>query len=272
MPPLPEPEFLRLDTRLLELAGQVDTGNRYLSAVMVSALSGEEEKSWCSGVAISPHLVLTAGHCVCERRVQGGLEGGGQSLISARACFEAAKVGVLSYLPPVEQGARSGGSETSIHPGTVRPHPALRIVLDEQGRVLSSHADFALILLRDPLAFPGMSLADTEVRVGDSVTIVGYGYDEVERVTGSERRFCVNEVRRLATAEDERVLIRQPGGHRYRQDSGGPCLRQGVAGAELVGISSRWLGDGAAFASIQGYQAWLREEIQHAEGTTPKSQ
>ncbi|WP_224242950.1 trypsin-like peptidase domain-containing protein [Hyalangium gracile] len=267
--PSAEPEFLRLDPRLIELAGEVDTGNRYLSAVMISAIAGEQEKTWCSGVALSRHLVLTSGHCVCPRRLAGEAESGGRSLIDTLACFETAKVGALAYLQTVEQGIQSAGSRTTLRHGTVRPHPALKIVLDEQGRVLSTRADFALIRLSKPLEFSGMPLADHEVRVGDVVTIVGYGYDEVERVSGSERRFTRNKVQRLATAEDERVLIEQPGGHRYRQDSGGPCLRQTTTGPELVGISSRWLGDGAAFTSIQGYQGWLREELRHAEAADP---
>ena len=75
----------------------------------------------------------------------------------------------------------------------------------------------------------------------------------------------MNTVTRLATPEDERVLIRQPGGHLYRQDSGGPCLLQGSLGPELVGISSRWLGEGAAFTSTYGYRRWLRDEVRRAE-------
>jgi hypothetical protein len=263
---LQEPESLRLDHRLLKLAGAVDVENRYLPAVLVTALSGDEEVMGCSGVALSRHVVLTSGHCVCARRPGGPIDGGSQT-INASACFEAASVETVFYKPSAEKGASLPGSLMSIHHGRVQPHPALHVMLDGQGRVSSSHADLALIFLDKPLESPGMPLSDEEVSVGDSVIIVGYGYDEDLDVLGSERRSSMNTITRLGTAEDERVLVQQPGGHRYRLDSGGPCLIQGAKGPALVGISSRWLGEGAAFTSIHGYRDWLRAEVQRAEMT-----
>jgi hypothetical protein len=186
-------------------------------------------------------------------------------MIDASACSEAAKVETVFYKPPVEEGTRSSGSLGKIYAGRVQPHPTLRILLDAQGRILSSRADLALIILSKPLESPGLPLADEEVRVGDSIIIVGHEYDEVVDVFGGERRSSRNEIARLMTAEDERVLIQQPGGHRYRQDSGGPCVHQGEKGPMLVGISSRWLGEGAAFTSIHNYRGWLRDAVQRAE-------
>jgi hypothetical protein len=260
-----EPVPLRHDNRLMELAGEVDIGNRYMAAVKVTALSGGEEVLACSGAAISPRVVLTAGHCVCTRKRAVPLDSGSHAMIDASTCSEAAKVETVFYKPPVEEGTRSSGSLGKLHHGRVQPHPALRILLDAQGRVSSSRADLALIILSKPLESPGLPLADQEVRVGDSVIIVGHEYDEVIDVFGGERRSSKNEIIRLMTADDERVLIQQPGDHRYRQDSGGPCVRQGAKGPMLVGISSRWLGEGAAFTSIHGYRGWLRNAVQRAE-------
>jgi hypothetical protein len=259
------PEFLRLDHRLMELGGPVDFENRYQAAVMVSAVLSEEEVLRCSGAAISRHVVLTAGHCVCKRRQERPRGSGSQTVMDASACLEVAKVETVFYKPPVEKGTRSSGSRGAIYHGKAHPHPSFKAVLDERGRVVFSHADLALVILNKPLEFPGVPLSDGKVQVGDPIIIVGHEYDEVEDVFGGERRFSMNTITRLGTAEDERILVQQPGGHRYRQDSGGPCLRQGTKGGMLVGVSNRWLGEGAAFTSIHGYQAWLRDSIQHAE-------
>jgi hypothetical protein len=260
-----EPQFLRLDPRLLKLAGEPDFSNRYLAAVKVTAMAGEEVRMRCAGAVISPRVVLTAGHCVCGQWDQDRLERESQTVITGSACHDSAEIETLLYQPETVEGAPLRPSRGTMHEGRVQPHPELRIVLDPQGRVSSSHADLALIFLSSPVEFAGLPLADEQVRLGEAVIIVGHGYDEVDGIFGRERRFSLNQVSRLETAEDERVFIQQPGGHRYRQDSGGPCLRQGATGPQLVGISSRWLGEGAAFTSIHGYRDWLRAAIRRAE-------
>jgi Trypsin len=265
----PEPlgESLILPHRLLKLAGDEDFENRYQSTVTVTALLGEREQMACGGVALSHHVVLTAGHCVCRRKTVASAQGGAQAIIDSAECFEDVNVTTRFYKPPSEEGTDLRGSRMRFIRGKAQPHPALRVTLDEQGRISSSHADLALIFLEKSLDFPGMPLSAEKLRVGDTVTIVGYGFDEDIQVVGGDRRSCANKITQLATAEDERVLVQQPGGHRYRQDSGGPCLLQGRKGPELVGISSRWLGEGAAFISIENYHDWLREEVRRAETT-----
>src|SRR5690349_21580348 len=56
-----------VNIRLFELAGEKDVGDRYPFAVMVKTRAPMEAgvKGECSGVLVSPNLVLTAGHCVC---------------------------------------------------------------------------------------------------------------------------------------------------------------------------------------------------------------
>lgn len=260
-----EPEPLRQSNRWMELAGELDGGNRYVQAVMVTALLGQEEVMRCSGAAISRRVVATAGHCVCKRRQQGLPGGGSQSVIDTSECYEAARVETVVYEPGPDEEITLRAASGTVQSGHVQPHPALKVVLNAQGHVSSSHADLALILLSRPLEFSGLPLASDEVKIGDSVLIAGYEYDETIDTFGRERRFSLNQVSRLRTAEDERVLIRQPGGHLYRLDSGGPCLLQGAKGPELAGISNRWLGEGTAFTSIHPYRDWLREAVQRAE-------
>lgn len=133
--------------------------------------------------------------------------------------------------------------------------------------MLSSTADLAVILLDEPLseAFRPVPLAANEVELNDFVTIVGYGYDEISDGFNGDRRFSKNKVMEFATPGQGRVRIEQPGRHTYQLDSGGPCLREGPQGATLAGVSSRNLGEGAAFTSIVPYRNWLHAQMRRLD-------
>jgi hypothetical protein len=260
---LKDGESLILENRLFLLAGEIDQENLYPSAVMVLMPDREEVGINCSGVAISRRVILTAGHCVCAQRKSGPPEAGGGAIIDTGQCAGTANVVTLVYIARTPDG--NSGARSMTRQGVVHPHPELKIVLDEQGRVVSSHADLALVVLKEPVEVQPVAVTDEEARVDDSVLMVGYGYDEVVDVFGHERRVSVNRVTKILEPGGERIQVEQPGKHRYRMDSGGPCFVKKRAGPVLVGISSRWLGEGATFVGTHGYRDWLRREIQRAE-------
>jgi hypothetical protein len=247
----------------------VDVANRYPSAVWVNVEFSKATRGFCSGAIIARRLILTAGHCVCQRRILSET-GGSHSLIDGSACAETATVKTVVYNPG-ETRVGAASSHGAYQQGIVRPHPELRVLLDAQGQVMSSHADLALIHLEEPLdkEFMPVPLADKELQLRESVVIVGSGYDEAAGVYDAERRHSRTTVTELLPSGGGRMRLEQPGGHHYRGDSGGPCLREGSEGTVLVGISSRNLGEGGTLTSIYPYRDWLLGEIQRAKSTKP---
>jgi hypothetical protein len=255
------------DHRLHRLAaGTMDVENRYGAALMLTA-DAETRVASCSGVLLNPRVALTAASCVCwpgrtdldrppEKRIW-----------DASTCAE------RTFLRTVRYGAAQDPEykETSTSKtfrnlqGRVRAHPDFKLVLDDRGAVLTSHADLALIVLDSVLEdrLPFVALAESEVQADETLIMAGFADDMRFGGFAGIRYFRKNKVTQV-TAEAGRILYEQQGPFLYDGYTGGPCFREDKNHPWLVGIASVGSDRELSFTSTYFFREWLRAELRHA--------
>ena len=182
------------------------------SVVRVESSRGEI----CSGAVIAPDLVLTAAHCVDDRA-------GYRVVVVDRGFRQRVVRAIAAAMHPA-----------FVHGTTPRTQPGV---------------DLAILKLEQPLGGDFVPLdprAASRVASGEPVEIAGFGV-EAESKKGSARVLRQTQVvslgtlqvanRVLVVADGER-LARVPGAGACRGDSGGPIVRRGPGGYQLVGIVS----------------------------------
>ena len=175
-------------------------------------------------------------------------------------------VAVFFYEQDPRNPQQIAGSTSAQHRGRVRPHPALEVRLDARGTLLSSHADLAAILLDTPVpaGFRPAVLTKTPAVPGDTLTRVGFGYDETLEALDGRRLVHESKVLKALTPAGGRFLLEDPDGHIFRGDDGGPCFRETRSAPELVGISTTGLGQKSTMTSLSAYRGWLRDELSYS--------
>jgi Trypsin len=269
-----EYEMLPVDPRFYLTDGSRDAGNRYSFTVMVEASPGPQETIHCSGVLLSPRLILTAGHCVCGARPIRLPDSEAHSVIDTSKCAADATIETVTYSRPRASSTLLMDEQFRSYHGKVRPHPRLEVLLGEQAVPLSHRANLAVIALEEPVesTFPAVALSTSELKFHESITIAGYGFDGKSDLILGLRRSGRKKVTQLAMPGNEGILFTQEGAT-FTTGSGEPCLRQDKSGAVLVGITTMDLREGPAFTSILPYREWLLSEIRRAlpqRETSPK--
>lgn len=225
----------------------------------------------CSGTVVSPHLVLTAGHCAVDLETGYVRPASGYAVVTGNADWTASPRQV------------SGVSQ-------VLPYPGYYI-----GGPLEGYGDAALLVLSTPTSAPAIPLAtsaDTSLlRGGTGADIVGWGdtiYEQEEPTTQLQWAKTVVQSEAYCNAHISsfhprgQICTIDPPSYSTgvcHGDSGGPLLAAGANGSGLVeiGVTST-TGDECSpalpdvFTRADLISPWVKGRIATYDPSSPPSQ
>jgi hypothetical protein len=236
--------------------GHEDIKNRYEPVVQVRS-----ERGACSGVFITPQLVLTAAHCVCAPRDPKSQV----QLVDGSDCVTSAAIlrGLHGSEVPQDEGFQGDT-------GTVRVHPGFKAEM-AGGRLKSNIADLAVVRLSRPIKGVKINFKfpTHEVAIDERLTLVGFGETRHQGKDEGTRRVGHNAVTDiiLSSGGTGSFLFRADGAHTHAGDSGGPCFRETPEGRWLVGINSGHANSGTVswFTSTFHFRTWISQQMRKVD-------
>ena len=201
---------------------------------------------WCTGAFVRDDLLLTASHCIDgATRV---------TVISQSEAFQGRPVSTLFRLHP-EAGLNPAGNQI------------------RWDYMTYSDVGFAIFPRGTAPADLIAQLASRKPQPGDSVQIVGYGFNrrlQGEAGKSGIRRFGTNTIHSLQ-GDDENIILRPTTGATGSQgDSGGPIYN---SDQEIIGILSTASEQMALYANTSSFRlnSFLKREIGGMDSQEPVS-